>query len=66
MSGEFELNSFKKGISLNKEYIISRMTGNEAYGPYVPDNINPRKLSRGFLLQVSIYYYKFLVGSLHR
>ena len=31
------------------------MSGNVAYGPYVPDNINPPKLSRGFLLHVSKY-----------
>ena len=55
MSAEYELNSFKNGITLNKEYIISRMRGNGAYSAYVPDNINPHKLSRGFLLQVSPY-----------
>ena len=55
MSAEYELNLFKNGITINKEYIISRMRGNGAYGAYVPNNINPHKLSRGFLLQVSLY-----------
>lgn len=55
MSGGFELNSFKKGITLNKDYIIGRMRGNEVYGTYVPDSIDPHKLSRGFLLQVRKY-----------
>ena len=39
----FELNSFKKGITLNKDYMIGRMRGNGAYGTYVPDNIDPYK-----------------------
>ncbi len=56
MSGDFGLNSFKKGITLNKDYIFGRMRGNLAYAAYVPDNIDPHKLSRGFLLQVRKYY----------
>ena len=55
MSGNFAINSFKKGITLNKQYIIERMTGNLEYGAYVPNNINPQKLIRGFLLAVRIY-----------
>ena len=55
MSGDFGLNSFKKGITLNKDYIIGRIRGNGAYGTYVPDNTDPHKLSRGFLLQVRKY-----------
>lgn len=52
MSCSYELNTFKKGITLSKEYIISRMRGNEVYGLYTPNNIEPKKLSRAFLLQV--------------
>ena len=53
MSSGFEINSFKKGITLNKNYIIQRMQGNPVYADYVPDNINPQKLKRRFLLSVS-------------
>lgn len=56
MSGSYELNSFKKGITISKEYIIQRMQGNQTYGLYIPNNIDPHKLSRGFLLQVSLIY----------
>lgn len=52
MYGGYDLNSFKKGIKLTKEYIIGRMKGNQIYGQYVPDNVNPIKLTRGFLLTV--------------
>lgn len=60
MSGGFEINSFKKGITLNKSYIIERMTGNPTYGDYVPNNIDPKKLTRGFLLTVRFYYNYYL------
>ena len=63
MVGGFDLNSFRKGISLNKNYIFERMQGNETYGKYVPDNIDPRKLSRGFLLAVSVSFILFIVDS---
>ncbi len=53
MSGSFDLNTFKKGITLSKDYIIQRMVGNEIYGLYTPNNIEPKKLTRGFLLRVS-------------
>ena len=53
MNGSYDLNYFKKGISLNKQYIIDRMKGNGIYGLYTPDNTDPGKLSRKFLLQVS-------------
>ena len=52
MSGSFELNTFKKGITLSKDYIISRMVGNEVYGLYTPNDVQPKKLSRAFLLKV--------------
>lgn len=53
MQNGFNLNTFRKGITLNKSYIFERMQGNPIYGKYVPDNMDPRKLSRGFLLAVS-------------
>lgn len=53
MQGGYDLNAFKNGITLNKEYIFERMKGNPLYGQYVPDNMDPRKLTRGFLLAVS-------------
>lgn len=53
MSGMYDLSHFKKGIILNKDYTIKRMEGNGAYELYTPNNIDERKLSRKFLLQVS-------------
>ena len=41
MVGDYSLNSFKKGITLNKKYIISRMEGNATYGYFIPNNIDP-------------------------
>ena len=52
MTGVYELNSFKKGITLNKDYIIWRMKGNGAYGSYVLDNIDPHKLSK--IIRISL------------
>ena len=46
----YKLKYFKKGISLNKKYIISKMLRNPAYALYTPDNTNIEKLSREFLL----------------
>ena len=46
----YKLKYFKKGITLDKKYIISKMIGNLAYALYTPDNINVEKLSRNFLL----------------
>ena len=46
----YKLKYFKKGITLNKKYIISKMLGNPAYALYTPDNVNVEKLSRDFLL----------------
>ena len=72
MYGGYDLNSFKKGIKLTKEYILGRMQGNPIYGQYLPDNVNPIKITRGFLLTViniiksflvnSIYWYGFIQG----
>lgn len=46
----YKLKYFKKGITLNKKYIISKMLSNPAYALYTPDNVNVQKLSRDFLL----------------
>ena len=62
MVGGFNLNSFRKGNTLTKAYIFEKMKGNPAYGAYVPDNINPRKLSREFLLTVNAIYNIYLVS----
>lgn len=56
MNGSYYLNSFKNGITLNKDYIIGRMNGNGIYGLYKPNNINPYKLTRSFLLRVNNKY----------
>ena len=52
MSYSYDLNSFKRGVSLSKDYIIGRMKGNGVYGLYTPNNIDPHKLLRSFLLKV--------------
>ena len=43
MNRPYEINSFKKGITLSKNYIIGRMQGNQAYGLYTPNNCICRK-----------------------
>ena len=63
MYGGYNLNSFKKGIKLTKEYILGRMQGNPTYGQYVHDNVNPMKIARGFLLTVINHYNQFKVNS---
>ena len=55
----YNLNSFKNGIKLTKEYILGRMQGNALYGQYVPVNINPMKLTRRFLLTVNNFCNHF-------
>ena len=35
---------FKKGITLIKKYIISKILGNPTYASYTPDNVNTEKL----------------------
>ena len=52
MFGGYDINSFRKGITLSKDYILERMIGNPIYGKYVPDNTNPKKLTRAFLLTI--------------
>lgn len=51
----YKLKYFKKGETLSKKYIISKMIGNPVYGLYTPDNVNVEKLSRGFLLTLVAY-----------
>ena len=64
--GGYDINSFRKGVTLNKAYIFNRMKGNPAYGLYVPDNTDPQKLSRNFLLSVSENIYIFLANRSYR
>ena len=54
MVGGFGLNTFRKGDKLTKQYLFNKMKGNPEYAAYVPDNIDPTKLSREFLLAVNI------------
>ena len=61
MNGLYDLNYFKKGIRLNKIYIIERMKGNGVYGLYIPNNIVLGKLSRKFLLEVNELILYFIV-----
>lgn len=56
VSSGYELPYFKNGDTLNKQYIIEKMAGNNAYNEYIPDGINLNKLSRKFLLSLSIYF----------
>ena len=51
----YKLKYFKKGITLNKKYIISKMLGNYKYALYTPDTVNVEKLSRNFLLTLVAY-----------
>lgn len=50
-----ELKSFRKGEKFDKKYIISKMNGNAEYAHYVPDDCDPFKLSREFLLTLIAY-----------
>ena len=49
----FNLNYFRKGETLNKTYIVSKITNNAKFKDYLPDNISSMNLSRDFLLTVS-------------
>ena len=60
--GTYDINSFKKSPALNKEYIFNRMKGNPIYGMFVPDEVDPKNLSRNFLLSVSHAFYIFIVN----
>ena len=52
---KYKLGYFRTGARLDKKYIIGKMNGNAAYGDYVPDNCNPFKLSKEFLLTLVAY-----------
>lgn len=60
----FHLNYFRKGVTLNKEYIISKIGSNQNFKDYLPDNISPMCLTRDFLLTVSILYLFVLASCL--
>ena len=48
----FNLGYFKKGETLNKQYIIDRISKNPNFIHYLPDNVSPMNLARDFLLTV--------------
>ena len=50
----FNLNYFRKGETLNKEYIISKIANNQKFKDYVPDNVTLISLTRDFLLTISL------------
>ena len=54
MSSGFDLPYFKNGDTLNKNYIINKILGNEIYKEYIPEGIDLNKLSRKFILSVSL------------
>jgi hypothetical protein len=58
------LKYFKTGEKLTKSYIIQKMVGHEEYGLYVPNGIPPERLTREFLLAVSLFYIISLVDRL--
>lgn len=51
----YDLKYFRHGEKLDKSYIISKMMGNLEYAQYTPDNIDPHKLSKKFLLTLVSY-----------
>ena len=51
----FNLNYFHKGETLNKCYIINKISNNLKFSEYLPDNISLMSLSRDFLLTVRLY-----------
>ena len=63
MVGGFCLNTFRKGDKLTKQYLFDRMKGNPEYAAYVPDNIDPTKLSREFILAVNIIFNYYIAHS---
>ena len=60
----FNLNYFRKGETLNKAYIINKISNNQKFKDYLPDNVSAMSLSRDFLLTVSFLYVTFSVSSL--
>ena len=53
MFGGYNINSFRKRIIISKDCILESMIRNPIYAQYVPDNTNPKKITRAFLLTVS-------------
>lgn len=56
----FNLNFFRKGETLNKAYIINKISRNPNFKDYLPDNVSPMCLSRDFLLTVRLFILEFL------
>ena len=54
VSSGYDLSYFRTGDTFTKNYLISKMINIEAYKIYLPDNIGLNKLSRKFLLSVSV------------
>ena len=50
----FNLNYFHKGETLNKYYIINKISNNPKFSEYLPDNISLISVSRDFLLTVRL------------
>lgn len=55
----FHLNFFRKGETLNKEYIINKISLNQNFNDYIPDGVSPMSLTRDFLLTVRIFFNIF-------
>ena len=47
----YNLRSFKKGETLNKEYIIDKISTNPNFKYYIPDGVSRMSLTRDFYLQ---------------
>ena len=61
----YYISNFKKGSTLNKDYIFNRMKGNPQYGLFVPDNAERTKeiiekfsffISKTILLNILAYF----------
>lgn len=61
MSAGFDLPYFRNGDTLNKNYIINKISGNEIYKEYIPEGIDLNKLSRKFILSVSLLILIFII-----
>ena len=59
MPNDFTINYkipfYRKGEKLDKDYLISKMKGNDAYVPYTPDTMDPKRFSKQFLLTLIAY-----------
>lgn len=56
----FHLNYFRKGETLNKEYIINKIRLNQNFYQYIPDGVSPMSLTRDFLLTVRYFFLIYL------